>query len=275
MHKTMTIVSGAVLLAGAASAQIVELPETFNRFDISGVKLGDSPDTVIAALRERGYECDFSLMVNADGTLINSNGNAGSMVCKTTAQVEQRSGRAYPRAEVVVDFGNRDLSGTGTDASKVFATLIEFKENYPDKPSVDTIDARLRGKYGELDYHDYYQKWSKSGASAPDLEERKSAYKAKERECDSIPRSERIAKLECSLAEAELQYDYLAGRPADLEARYFSADPDDSYSKIRITANWSHWGAVMTRRSIAAGTERSLDEERAEPEIDEDVETTF
>lgn len=274
MLKTIYITAGAAMLAAFAHGQIVDLPESFNRFDISGVKLGDSPDTVIETLMGRGYECDYSRMMNADGTLINSNGHAGSMECKTTEQVEQSRGGPTHRAEMTVAFGNRDLSGTGTDASKVFATYIEFEEKYPDLPSVETMDARLRGKYGELSYDGYRNKWSKSGASAPDLDERKAAYKVQEKACNSIPRAERIPKLECSLAEAELHYAYLAGRPADLTARYFR-DAGDAYSRIRIIANWSHWDAVRTLRRTTATAEEMLAEVQEGPAIDEDVETTF
>ena len=200
--------------------------------------------------------------------------DAGSMECKTTAQVEQSRGGPTHRAEMIVDFGNLDLSGTGTDASKVFATYIEFKEKYPDLPTVDTMDERLRAKYGELSFDSYRNKWSKSGAPAPDLDERKTAYKAQEKECDSIPRAERISKLECSLVEAELHYAYLAGRPADLTARYF-LDNRSAYSDIRIIANWTHWDAVKSLKRTSETAEEMLAEAKAEPQIDEDVETTF
>lgn len=273
MNRAAIIAFGASILAGAAHAQIVELPASFNRFDISGVKLGDSPDTVIAALKERGYGCDFTQMQNADGSLINSNGHAGAMECKTNATV-QKDGKPIHRGEILVQFGNRDLSGNGTDASKVFATYIEFSEKYPDQPSIETMNARLTEKYGELAFNSHSSKWTKTGKSAPDLEKRKAAFKNKEKQCDAIARAQRVAKLECSLEEAELQYAYLAGRPADLTAKYRTGN-SSSYSEITITANWTHWDAVRTRRRTAATTEAMIAEAAAGPQADKGVETTF
>ncbi|ABI75649.1 hypothetical protein HNE_2053 [Hyphomonas neptunium ATCC 15444] len=274
MQKFAIFALGASILATVANAQVVELPESFNRFDISGVKLGDSPDTIIATLTERGFECDFSKMMNSDGTVINSNGHAGTMECETTDHVQSHRGPIH-RAEMTLDFGNLDLSGTGTDASKVFATYIKFSENYPDQPNIETMNARLTGKYGELDYNNYNKTWSKTGSSSPDLEERHAAYTDQEKQCDGLPRAERIAKFECSLKEAELHYAYLAGRPANLTARYWIGS-NSYYSSIEITAHWTHWDAVRSIRRTAAVTEELLAEAKAAPpEIDENVETTF
>jgi hypothetical protein len=280
MLKTTLFAAVSVGFAGAASAQILEIEDHHERFDVAGVKLGDTPDDAIATLKDRGYECDFRGLMGADGAPVNEHGNAGYMRCKTTEMLEVGR-RSYARGEMDLFFGNLDLSGTGTDASKVFVQKMVFKERYGDKPNLDTMHARIQSKYTGAERSQ--GKWIAFGKSAPDQEAREDAYRAKVQSCaeyrnearrDGTTRDERIKILECALERAELNYSFMIGHPTQMTAKY-SNRPTDEYSTIEITAEWPAWLRVQQIHVDAANNSKSLEAAKAGPQIDEDVETTF
>ena len=280
MLKPTLFISSALILVAGANAQILDLPDSFERFDISGVKLGDTPDTAIATLKERGYDCDFRGLIGPDGAPKNEHGNAGYLRCSTTDMVEAGR-RSYARAEMDLFFGNLDLSGSGADASKVFVQKMVFKERYADQPNLDTMHARIQSKYAGAERRQ--GKWHARGQSAPDLEARQEAFEAKRKSCTDMRNQarsngttpeEQIEVWECELERAELNYQYLVGQPAQLTADY-EIGRNEHYSTMNITAEWPSWLRVQEIHLQASNTAKSLEAKKAGPQIDDEVETTF
>lgn len=217
-----------ILLAGLAVspalAEKLDWPSHVERYDISGAKLGDTPDEAVAALTAKGFEC---------GRLVSGK----SISCRTSEQVRTPDGGTHEKANVNLSFNTLNLDDPMGQSDLVLREII-FRQYYAAPPTPASLEQQLTQKYGTLERSQTAAGWTRTGPPADDISARETAYNDQMRACQAVQNSSSndvAAKITCLIDKSDKEIALKAGQGSRLVVTYPS---DRAGTQLKIEASW-------------------------------------
>lgn len=208
-------------------------PTDVTSYEVSGIKLGDTPDDALAVIRAKELDCNYNDLFGNDGRLM-SNGYSGRILCRSKeATVPIGYGQRMVKTRIELTIAATDFDNLG-DPTKDFIQRIRFEEAYEDPPNAASMHAALKEKYGDSKSIDVNRDGD-AQARAAWLEKRKA--------CDNIfnqHKRDKDSQLEvnaCRIEQKRLEMDYYLTLPASVLYSYPTRSMRNA-TGVEIIAEW-------------------------------------
>ena len=247
------------LVASPAIAERLDWPSHVERYDISGAKLGDTPEEAVAALTAKGFECGPP---------------AASVACRTSEQVRTPDGRTRTKAEIRLTFSTLNLDDPMGQSDPVVGQMV-FRQYYADPPTRTSLEQQLTQKYGPLERSQSVAGWTRAGPEAADITARQKAYDEQMKACQTLQNSSSAdvaGKITCEIEKADKEISLKAGQGSRLVVTYPS---DRAGTQLKIEASWPALEAIRMLAMSRNGKSAQLQNYIASQDETPSGESTF
>ena len=226
------------MLSCAAPAIGEGWPTDVTSYEVSGIKLGDTPDDALAVLRLKGFDCLYRNLLGNDGRL-KDYGYSGRIECSSEPEIVNKYWNlSESKTRIELTIAATDFDNLG-DPDKHFVQRIHFIEAYKDPPNTSSMHAALKEKYGDITSVDV----NRDGDA-----QARAAWQEKQEACRSIYKQnaygqnkwdkESLLELNaCKIEQKRLESDFYLTLPSSVNYSY-TFDSTGSTADVEIVAEW-------------------------------------